>query len=95
MKKLIPVILACILLLASCNGKTPNDKTDTAAPATQSADEIKTVTDLFPLTKNIQMKYRGEGNEYAEFETFVAYVGDDYIQIRPHKYRLESIRLWR
>lgn len=82
MKKIIPVILICLLLLASCKGKTPNNNTDTTAPETQGADEIKTVSDYFPLTKNIQMKYRGEGNEYAEFETFVDYVGDDYIQIR-------------
>lgn len=82
MKKLIPVILVFVLLLASCNGKTPGDNTETTGSSTQSADEIRKASDYFPLTKNVYMKYRGEGNEYAGFETFVDYVGDDYIQIR-------------
>ncbi|HZW48772.1 MAG TPA: GerMN domain-containing protein [Bacillota bacterium] len=41
-----------------------------------------TLLDYFPLTGNVHRVYQGEGNEYAEFETYVDYQTNSTIQIR-------------
>lgn len=40
------------------------------------------VTAYFPFKENVHMVYKGIGNEYAEYETYVDYVKDNIIQIR-------------
>lgn len=40
------------------------------------------VSDYFPFKANVRNVYKGTGNEYADYETYVDYVKDDTIQIR-------------
>lgn len=40
------------------------------------------VSDYFPFTQNIHKVFKGTGNEFAGYETYVDYVNNDAIQIR-------------
>jgi len=42
----------------------------------------RTISNLFPLDKGVYKKYKGTGNEFAEYETMVEFVEDNQIQIK-------------
>ncbi|NSW90578.1 MAG: GerMN domain-containing protein [Firmicutes bacterium] len=74
---LIPILLS-VTLFASCttgngSGNGQGDKT--------TDTELK-VSDYFPFIENIHMAYKGNGNEYAQYETYVEYIKDNIMQIR-------------
>ncbi len=66
MKKVRFILLAALLCLLAACNRT--------APAK--------ILDYFPLTGNVHLVYQGEGNEYAEFETYVDYQSNSAIQLR-------------
>lgn len=92
MRKISLVLILCLLFLTACGAKNklPQEGTDQNPTESQqeqsskgSVEEVQEkVEDYFPLVKDVHMKYRGEGNEYAEYETYVDYVKDGIIQIR-------------
>lgn len=96
MKKVLTIAVLFTMLLSACSGFGPatnNSSADTSGngnttqqtsqgtssskPAAQS-----TVSDYFPMKGDVHMKYKGTGNEYAQYETYVDYVKDKVIQIR-------------
>jgi|GEM_PF-161130 len=40
------------------------------------------VSDYFPLKKDVHMVYKGIGNEYAQYETYVDYIKESTVQVR-------------
>lgn len=106
MKKLLLVLILFTLLLTACAGNngtttatTTTAPTITTAPTTTSAPPADTkLSDYFPLTADVHKEFKGEGNEYAHFESYVDYINEDVIQIRElnggsvsvHTYRLEE-----
>lgn len=63
------------------NTTNSNDDTTTTSEDTKSSDELK-ASDFLSYEKDVYMKFRGTGNEYAEYETYVDYVKDDIVQLR-------------
>jgi len=89
----ISAVLSLSLLFTACGkGKdlqNDNDGTITGTGNTQtdenskgSSNEDLKVSDFFPFTKDMHMKYKGIGNEYAEFETYVEFIRDNLMQVR-------------
>lgn len=92
MKKYVLSLVVLFILLSACSGKdtVPDGN---AARATDGSLGAKASTvepmpaefkleEYFPMAKDIHMKYKGMGNEYAEYETYVDYIGDGVIQTR-------------
>lgn len=84
MKRIIPILIS-LLLMCSCSithkppssGGTGNNTTPIPT------EEVKlSVSDYFPLTKDIHKIYSGTGNEFAGFETYVEYVRNNLMQLR-------------
>jgi hypothetical protein len=105
MKKLTLIIAAAaLLLLSSCGLLNGNDKPSPPAEPTVSASpsepavsppaEFKSVEDYFPFKENVHMTYRGEGNEFADFESFVEYIDNGAIQIRVRNPGTESVNVY-
>jgi PBP1b-binding outer membrane lipoprotein LpoB len=76
MKKSIILIMLLMALLAGCTTgvKTPNKDTTSVEPLKAK--------DFFSFEKDVFMDFKGTGNEYAEYKTYVDYVKDDIVQIR-------------
>lgn len=81
MKKIIPIIASFALLLFSGCTKSGNNTDPTTDPTTEQPKEPK-VSDYFPLKADVHLKYFGEGNEFAEYETFVDFINGNKIQLR-------------
>jgi len=80
MKK-IGIFLLLILLLctvSACKANQPNEPD----PPDAVIDKGDKVADYFPFEQNVHKQYKGTGNEFADFETYVDYVQDDVIQLR-------------
>lgn len=87
---LISVVLA--VLFVSCKtGTVPKEGQGSKTSDAQSGEPGKSgepgdtqpkISDYFPFIENIHMVYKGIGNEYAEYETYVEYVKDNIMQIR-------------
>ncbi|HHV99268.1 MAG TPA: GerMN domain-containing protein [Clostridiaceae bacterium] len=60
-------------------GINDSEEPDNNGRKEESGEKIE---EYFPMTGNVHMKYRGEGNEYAEYETYVDYVKDGVMQVR-------------
>lgn len=89
---LLFTFIAAVQLTAcgSENGQSVTTTTTaatTASSATASSETSATtaeadVSNYFPFTKDVYKKFRGIGNEYAEFESYVDYSVDNAVQIR-------------
>ena len=66
-------------------------QTGSTAPAETSATVSAKVSDYFPLVGDVYMKYRGTGNEYAEYVTYVDYIRDNKMQIRKNNGGTEAV----
>jgi hypothetical protein len=86
------LILIIFILLTACgtskplpDGNTINTTTKTetvSTPAPTPAVTEAKITDYFAYTKDTHMKFKGTGNEYASFDTYVEYIKDNIVQIR-------------
>lgn len=85
MKKQLAIlsICVCMLLLAltGCGEGTGSINSSNAASSSPSVSLLK-ISDYFPFEENVYMKYAGEGNEYATFDTYVEFIKGDRIQKR-------------
>lgn len=59
--------------------------------STAPAESLEKVSDYFPFVGDVYMKYKGIGNEYAEYVTYVDYVKDNKMQIRKNNGGTEAI----
>lgn len=96
-KACVIFILAVTFLLSGCN-VLPNPPVQTASPsvppsAPASADEVS-VGDYFPFKENAHLTYRGTGNEYAGFESYVDYINNGAIQLRTSNGGTESVNVY-
>ncbi|MDD4189108.1 MAG: GerMN domain-containing protein [Eubacteriales bacterium] len=108
MKKLLLALFIFTVLLSACSGNngwtstsasTAPPTTTTAPPTTTTAPlEQSKAVDYFPFTADVHKKFKGDGNEYAQFDSYVDYIKGNMIQIREmnggsvsvHTYRLEE-----
>lgn len=91
MKRLLISVIMIMLLVTAC-GKESNiqeDTTEIKENTTQvnvtKEDEVfeaMTAKDFIPVEKDVYLKFKGTGNEYAEYETYIDYIKDDTVQIR-------------
>lgn len=99
MKKLLIILSILVIMLAACNNNrvTPDKGTPgpTAVTTPSPSPEPDKAADYFPLTENIHMQYKGTGNEYAQYETWVDYIKDDKIQIRESNGGTVSVNVYR
>lgn len=91
---LLIVTLILSLSLSSCklNSNSNSNSNSTTSTnngsdtnntsSTKQEDAELTVVDFFPLKKDVHMKYKGIGNEYAEYETYVEYIKDNKMQLK-------------
>ena len=83
-------------------GTTANNNTTSEQPATQgtqsgstaTAEPSAKVSDYFPLTADVHMKYKGTGNEYAAYDTNVDFIRGDKIQIRENNGGTEAVTVY-
>lgn len=107
MKRIFIILTLCVMLLSACgsNGSTDQNATstgttaETTTPGTQASSgnlvsEAK-VADYFPLAGDVHMKYKGTGNEYAEYETYVDYVRDNVMQVRKNNGGTEVVIVYK
>lgn len=74
---------------------TESNNTVTAQPASSmSSETAATVSDYFPFTANAHMVYKGTGNEYASYETYVDYIKGNKMQIRKNNGGTEAILVY-
>ena len=97
MKKFIVALLSTLLLLlAACDNQpqiVSSSPNQTVSPQTASP-ALTIVSDFFPFTEDVYMRYTGQGNEYAEFETYVDYVNGGTVQIRAINPGTESVSVY-
>lgn len=91
------LILAVTFLLTGCH-VGPNPAVQTASPSVlpstpASAEEVS-VSDYFPFKENMHMTYRGAGNEFAGFESYVDYINNGAIQLRTSNGGTESVNVY-
>lgn len=96
-KALVIFIVAATFLLSGCRA-LPNPPVQTASPsvlpsAPASAEEVG-VNDYFPIKENVHLTYRGTGNEFAGFESYVDYIHNGTIQIRTSNGGTESVNVY-
>ena len=77
MKKILITIF--ILLFISCSERP--SKQNNISPQPSETNKPK-ISDYFPFTPNVRMKYEGIGNEYAEKDVYVDYINNNRIQLR-------------
>ena len=92
MKKIIWILVLCVVFLTACSGKSvlPDESSNTVPSGTADTEPVPSssevlvlkVSDYFPFTKDVHMKYKGTGNEYAAYETYIDYVKADVMQVR-------------
>lgn len=109
-KLIVMIAAAALLLLSACgllDGKSnPNSTSSPTEEPTVSASEPSAVPsisapvefigveDYFPFKENVHMTYRGEGNEFAGFETTVDYIDNGAIQIRTRNPGTEAVNVY-
>jgi hypothetical protein len=67
------------MLLVSCSSPVKDDG-NINPPAKEPT--TFTIQDYFPSKENLNLKYNGTGNEYAQKEVYVDYVKDNRVQLR-------------
>ena len=89
MKKIaITLILLMAIFLTSCtsSNKTPQDNNNNKNPTPSAiitpSEENPKVSDYFPFKKDVYKRYKGNGNEYLDRETYVDFIHEDKMQIR-------------
>ncbi|NLC67745.1 MAG: GerMN domain-containing protein [Clostridiaceae bacterium] len=83
--KLILILISAILLVSCAGGtRTTEDRggKTSGARGTQPGETQPKVADYFPFIENLHMAYKGIGNEYAEYKTYVEYIKDNIMQVR-------------
>jgi Sporulation and spore germination. len=98
-KLILPVILALFLCSCTIGPKIPPVKITPSPSPTQGGDttheEIQLkASDFFPLTLDVHKIYRGSGNEFAGFETYVEYVRGNLIQLRSINAGTNSVKVY-
>lgn len=82
MKKiLIPLILIVCISLTACSSNNAPPGTG-ANPASTADSAGPKVSDYFAYAKDVHMQYKGTGNEYAAYDTYVDYLKEDTVQVR-------------
>ncbi|MDD4494105.1 MAG: GerMN domain-containing protein [Eubacteriales bacterium] len=81
MKKLLLVLLPIVLMLSSC-GSAGDGNVTTRKSETTESQATPRVSDYFPLNSDVYMMFKGTGNEYAEYETYIEYVKGNVVQKR-------------
>ncbi|NMA25496.1 MAG: GerMN domain-containing protein [Clostridiales bacterium] len=104
MKKVITaLVLAGALLLAGCGipgggGPSPSEAqpspTSQPSPTVQPSARKVSAADYFPFKADVHMVYRGTGMEFAGFESWVDYIGNDAIQIRTNNTGTEMVEVY-
>lgn len=79
---------------ASTTGVTEANNTSSGFPAASTSDITAPVSDYFPFTPDIFMSYKGTGNEYASYETYVDYIRGDKMQIRKNNGGTEAVLVY-
>lgn len=72
------------------NNATTGSTSTSETPSTLAAQEAK-VSDFFPFESNVHMKYKGTGNEYAQYETYVDYIRGNSMQVRENNGGTEAV----
>lgn len=73
------VIFISAALITSCNAV---NKLQEGESKNRTANTELKVSDYFPFIKDIHMSYKGIGNEYAEYQTYVEYIKGNIMQVR-------------
>lgn len=107
MKKILIAAVLITMLLTACSGLGPstnNTSGTTGADGTsqqtsQSTSETQgtaeeTIADYFPMTADVNMKYKGTGNEYAQYETYVDFIKANVMQIRENNGGTEMVKVY-
>ncbi len=69
----------------NANADTGTNTGSEQPEATNAEPDTKTkatISDYFPFTPDVHMRYKGTGNEFAEYESYVDYIRDNKMQVR-------------
>lgn len=61
---------------------------------TATAEAPAKLSDYFPLTVDVHLKYKGTGNEYASFDIYVDYAKDNKMQVRKNNGGTEMVLVY-
>jgi len=83
MKKTLIAIILVLAFVTACSKtgggtKAPGDSQQQG----NAGQALVKVIDYFPFTKDVHVVYRGTGNEYAGYDTYVEYIKDNIMQTR-------------
>lgn len=106
----VTLFISCVLLLSGCSAipvrvspdvsaePSPSFSASAQPTAPASAEEPNTTpataAGYFPYKENVHMTYKGTGNEYAGFETYVDYINNGAIQIRTNNGGTEIVSVY-
>ncbi len=77
MKKMLTItLLLLVVLVFGCSKTVDNNNSNNNKP-----EELK-IVDYYPVLENTQYVYKGEGNEFAEYSSFVDYTLDNRVQVK-------------
>jgi hypothetical protein len=75
-------------------GTETNSTTSVQPASSPSPEAAATVSDYFPYTADSHLIYKGTGNEYASYETYVDYIRNDRMQIRKNNGGSETVSVY-
>ena len=75
-------------------GSESNNSTAAQPVSSTQSEMTASVSDYFPFTANSHMAYKGTGNEYASYETYVDYIRGDRMQIRKNNGGTETVLVY-
>ena len=83
MKKLLPMLLALLLLPACTNGQLNEKKTSSAKANSDIKISNKlNISDIFPFKKNVKLNYTGSVGDSSNSYFYVDYLNNDRLQFR-------------
>jgi len=85
-RAILSLTLIFTLAFTACNSgnslhNNQNNESSIIDTDIDTDKELK-VEDFFPFQKDVYMRYKGTGNEYAEYETYVEFIQDNIMQVR-------------
>lgn len=100
MQKIVIATVLCLSMLTACNnnvspGNSPASVNMNTTVIQPSGGSTARITDYFTFTKDVHMEYKGTGNEYAGYDTYVDYIKNDVIQVRQINGATESVAVYR
>lgn len=109
-KILVLLMIVSVLMVSGCSGlggpsSSPSPSlSPSASPSSAPSPSpsltpsptpsVPTTADYFPMTPNVHLSYKGEGNEFAGFEAYVEFINNGALQLRNSNGGTETVEVY-